>query len=141
MALGPAQAQDNTEATISSLRDRLDSKSTQIAALKTQVAELKTQVADLKRQLPTPTPAVVSYSGSGNGVQSVRLTAGLHIVKLQVSSGVLQLNVYDQNGRAIVSSIIIGPDQLEGSSTLRVDVTGDYVLDIKSRSDWTVSVE
>ena len=84
---------------------------------------------------------MLTFSGSGNGVQSVRLPSGLHIVTMAVGSGVMQLNVYDQFGDAIVSSIIIGPDILTGTSTIRVDVTGDYVLDIKTRSTWTITLD
>lgn len=150
----PADAQDGSAATISALqtknaeyRDRLDSKSTQIAELKSDLATVKARLFFLEATLPTATPTpdsnVIRITGNGNQA-SKKFTIsvpGTYLLTAQnLNDNFLAVDVYsiaaDWKPGFSISTLQSG----EYSAAGYLDA-GDYYIKTVANGGWIVTIE
>ena len=142
--IGADAQDDDPEATIAALQTRVAELEATVEARGDKINAQRTQIAELKGALatPTPTPTALYFTGSGNAEYAVHFAAGVYTVSVSVGGyGEVRIDVYDGDGRAVRSSMIMGPNQqLTGSYTLRVSDDGDYTIAITSQVSWTVDI-
>ena len=135
-------AQDGAEATIAALQTRVAELEATVEARGEKINAQRTQIAGLRGAQATPTPGVLYFAESGNAVHTVHLTAGTHVINVSAGGyGEVRIDVYDQDGKPLRPSMIMGPNQqLVGSYILRVPEDGEYTIEITSQVAWTVEI-
>lgn len=135
------QAQDQTEPRLSALETTVAGQGTQLTELIARVTALEsTTPAAEARRAATPASGAVAFTGNGEAVKKVHLAAGLYTVTGRSGGGFFSVAVFDASGQVVASAVTASEPQHAGSASFTISADGDYTVDIKGTSDWTLSI-